>query len=93
MPSLEDLMKELYGIASKWRSLGIQLKMPQSTLMSIDFECSDPVRGLEEMLTWSLEIRELSWKVIVDVLRSPVLGEMRLAMEIEQKYCSGQSGL
>ena len=90
MPSLMDLVEELRDMARNWRSLGIQLKVPQSTLLSIDFEIEDPVQALTETLMWSVHMRDLSWEDIVDALKSPGVGEMRLAERIEQKYCSGR---
>ena len=70
----------------------MQLHVSVGTLDAIKEQYDDPSRCLKETLkTWLKTCPSLpKWKNIVDALRSITVGEVRLAADLEQKYCSTQ---
>ena len=85
-------MEELNDIRAKWDDIGLQLRMSVGTLDAIKKQYDDPSHCLKETLkTWPKTCPSLpTWKNIVDALRSSTVGEVRLAADLEQKYCSTQ---
>ena len=93
--SVNDLpvvMEELNDIRAKWDDIGLQLRMSVGTLDAIKEQYDDPSHNLKETLkTWLKTSPSLpTWKNIVYALRSSTVGEIRLAADLEQKYCSMQ---
>ena len=93
--SVNDLpvvMEELNDIRAKWYDIGLQLRMSVGTLDAIKEQYDDPSHCLRETLkTWLKTCPSLpTWKNIVYALRSSAVGEVRLAADLEQKYCSTQ---
>ena len=85
-------MEELNDIHAKWDNIGLQLHLSVSTLDAIKEQYDHPSRCLKETLkTWLKTCHSSpTWKNIVDALRSITVGEVRLAADLEQKYCSTQ---
>ena len=85
--SLWCLMNELYDVRSKWKVIGLGLRVPPSDLEAIS---GDPLECLQSSLTkWLKGIDPPpTWKALVDVLRSRVVGEEKKAQELE-KFCVG----
>ena len=92
--SVDDLhvvMEELNDAHAKWYDIGLQLCMNVGTLDGIQEQYDDPSHCLRETLTtWLKTCPSPTWKNIVYVLRSSTIGEVRLAADLEQKYCSTQ---
>ena len=93
--SVDDLpvvMEELNDIRAKWYDIGLQLRMSVGTLDAIKEQYDDPSHCLRETLkTWLKTCPSLpTWKNIVYALRSSTIGEVRLTIDLEQKYCSTQ---
>ena len=93
--SVDDLpvvMEELNDIRAKWYNIGLQLRMSVGTLDAIKEQYDDPSHCLRETLkTWLKTCPSLpTWKNIVYALRSSTIGEVRLTIDLEQKYCSTQ---
>ena len=93
--SVNDLpvvMEELNDIRVKWYNIGLQLRMSVGTLDAIKEQYNDPSHCLREALkTWLKTCpSHPTWNNIIDALRSSTVGEVRLAAELEQKYCSTQ---
>ena len=84
--------EELNAIRAKWYDIGLQLRMSVGRLDAIKEQYDDPSHCLSETLkTWLKTSPSLpTWKNIVYVLRSGTIGEVRLAIDLEQKYCSTQ---
>ena len=88
--NLKDLMNDIASIIpAKWRSVGIQLGLSSGTLDSIQSNnagkpqaCLD---SFEQVLsTWEKQgPGPYNWNVIIDVLRTPVVGEVALADELD----------
>ena len=79
--------KELYQVRAKWRRIGIELNLALGTLDAIEQKKSDPADWLEKVLTEWLNKETATWRELVDALKSPPVGETKLAKELEQKYC------
>ena len=79
-------MDDLIELASDWKALGTQLKIPPATLHAIEGERNRVANCLRAI------IEEWLWYVagphtkagLVEVLRKPSLGEKRLAKNIEK---------
>ena len=85
------LMEELNNIRSKWYEIGLQLEVSVGTLNAIkkDYHTtSDCLR--ETLTTWLKTFSSPAWSTMVDVLKSRTVGEVNLAVELEQKYCLTQ---
>ena len=89
---LHVVMEELNDARAKWDNIGLQLRMSVGTLDAIKEQYDDPSHCLKETLkTWLKTCPSPpTWKNIVDALRSSTVGEVRLAADLEQKYCSTQ---
>ena len=82
-------MKELQGVCAKWHNIGVQLGVSVGTLKAIEKQyLNDPSDCLRESLTTWLKSSTPMWTNIVDTLN--VVGEVRLAADLEHKYCSTQ---
>ena len=93
--SVNDLpvvMEELNEIRVKWYDIGLQLRMSVGTLDAIKEQYHDPSHCLRETLkTWlKTSPSPPTWNNIIDALRSCTVGEVRLAADLKQKYCSTQ---
>ena len=83
--------EELFKARAKWYDIGLALKVPVNTLDSIKLDVqfgnhSDKLR--ETLKIWLKTATEPSWQDVVGVLKSPVVGEPKLASDIEAKYCT-----
>ena len=83
---LRVVMKELNDVRAKWNNIGVQLGVSVGTLDAIKKQYSDPSDCLRETLTAWLKSSTPGWTNIVDALK--VVGEARLAAELEHTYCS-----
>lgn len=90
----KKVSKELSQISRKWREIGVALAVPPPTLDKVD----KSNRSLDQKLSgvvkeWlTMAGGGVSWKTLVEALRSSTLRENRLARELEVRYCSGGSG-
>ena len=89
MDDLDALVDELHDARIKWYYVGLKLKVPVSKLKAIKGEHDDLADRLLEMLMEALERVEplLTWRAVVEALRSPTVGLQQLAKKIEAKYC------
>ena len=67
---LADVQKELNGTASKWKTIGIQLKLPLSSLEKIEEEHRGNAEGcnLAMQILW-LKSKRATWKSLVEALK------------------------
>ena len=87
-------MKELNDVRAKWYNIGVQLGVSVGTLDAIKNQClNEPFDCLRETLTKWLKtcLSPPTWPNVVDALS--VVGEARLAAELEHKYCQNTSDL
>ena len=88
---LRVLMEELNNISAKWNNLGLQLGVSIGRLNAIKNDYHTTSDCLRETLTiWLKTFSSPSWSAIVDTLKSRTVGEVNLAVELEQKYCLTQ---
>ena len=81
--------EELFKARTKWYDIGLALKVPVTTLDSIEGQFGNHSDKLRETLKiWLKTATEPSWQDVVGVLKSPVIGEPKLASDIEAKYCT-----
>ena len=86
---LHVVMKELHGVRVKWHNIGVQLGVSVDTLKAIEKQyLNDPSDCLRESLMTWLKSSTSMWTNIVDALN--VVDEVRLAADLEHKYCSTQ---
>ena len=86
---LAIIREELYKARTKWYDIGLTLKVPVTTLDSIEGQFgNDSKKLLETLKIWLKTATEPSWQDVVGVLKRPVVGEPKLASDIEAKYCS-----
>ena len=92
--NLRLLMKELKDVRAEWYNIGVQLGVSVGTLKAIKNQCLNvPFDCLEETLTEWLKtcLSPPTWTNVVDALS--VVGEARLAADLEHKYCQNTGGL
>ena len=89
---LPVIIEELNDARAKWYDVGLQLRMCVGTLNAINEDYNSTSDCLRETLTTWLKTcpSPPTWSSIVDALRSSTVGEVRLATDLEQKYCSTQ---
>ena len=92
-PSLADLMNDVASvIPAKWRAVGIQLGLSADTLDSIQRDNAGKPQACLESFEQVLSIwkthdpKPYTWSTIVDVLRTPAVGQSALAEELCAKY-------
>ena len=91
---LADVQEELHGTESKWKTIGIQLKLPIQCLEKIEEEKKgDPEEcSIEMQIAW-LRSKKATWKSLVEVLRKSLVGFEEKARAIEKKILfSGNTG-
>ena len=90
--SINDLgmvWETVYEARTKAYEIGLILKVAVDTLDSIDKRYDDPSDKLREVLkTWLRTASKPTWQDILDALRSRVVGQLKLASDIEAKYCT-----
>ena len=81
------IVEMLLDIQHKARILGLVLKLPRETVVSIQNN-SDQMDHLFDVIDEFVKLKEPrpTWRVIVKALRSPIIGVQRLADMIERKY-------
>ena len=87
VPSLQDLVKELYCVADKWDNFGVVLNVEPVLLRRIKSENTESNAAcLREMLSVRLYNPPLpSWSDIADAIE--VIGEEGIANSLRAKYC------
>ena len=75
--------------------LGLKLKVPHSELKSICKVHQDPQEQLTAIINYFLKQIEPrpTWRLIVEALRSPLVGLPRLAEEVEEAHCPNPTAI
>ena len=89
MDDLGTLVDELHEARTKWYYVGLKLKVPVDVLDAIESESDDQAKMFLRVLKTALKRVEplLTWKAVVEALRSRTVGLEQLAETIEAKYC------
>ncbi|KAL5491465.1 hypothetical protein EMCRGX_G016755 [Ephydatia muelleri] len=87
-----DLMNDVAAvIPAKWRLVGVQLKLPNGTLDEIQAQNAGRpdqcILSFEQMFAiWrSLGTSPYTWETLINTLRSPAVGEVKLANKLNTK--------
>ena len=81
-------------IAAKWKLVGVQLMLSNGTLQEIQVQCSGKpdeckLAILQVFAEWrNLGTSPYTWKTMINVLKSPTVGEVTLANNLQTKYYS-----
>ena len=86
MNDLVVVQEELYNVRPHWYNLGLKLGLKPGALDAIKTQCSGD-ECFRETLKDYLKTTTPSWRALVEALRSPTVGQLQLAEEVEQKYC------
>ena len=91
---LHVIMEELADVRAKWYNIGIQLGVNVGTLKAIEKQYSDPSDCLREtLMTWLKAYPPPhTWSKVLEALRTKIVGEAKLAVDLEQKYYTTQDG-
>ena len=88
-PELSDLMNEVTSkVSAKWKQISIQLGLTpedQKSFMEVTF--GDPTQCFIFVFNvWkSRATKPYTWSTIIQALKAPSVGEMRLAQELTDK--------
>ena len=92
--AIADIRRELHPVKDDWHALGLELNIHLSSLDQVKKENKNDskeclLRMIEKWLIFQnyRNYKNYTWGVIIDALRSPVLGHNELADSIEAKYC------
>ena len=98
MLTVEDLQtvtRELLPVAERWKAIGCALQLDMTKFEDeMQQHGSRTHRSAEDCLSEMLREwmkcpnAQPTWYSIVDALRSPAVGEMKLALLLEPKYCT-----
>ena len=82
----------IWDARAKWYNLGIELDIPVGTLDAIKLanfhQPDDCVTAMiKEWLQSPAELK-CTWKALVEAIKSPIVDNPSLALEIEKKYCT-----
>ena len=86
-PRKSHLISQLNPIKSQWYSIGDQLEVQDGPLKSIKYDetYNDTMRLSEVFQVWiDGRTTEVSWRVILDVIRNPPIENKRLELEIRK---------
>ena len=79
-------MNELHDVRTKWKMIGLGLRLPHSDLDAMSGSPQDCLQS--SMSKWLKGVDPPpTWQAIVAVLRSRAVGEERIANELEEKFC------
>ena len=89
---LPVVMEELNKACVKWYNIGMMLRVSLDRLDVIKEQYSNPSDCLRETLKIWLKTypSHPTWRNIVDAIRSDTVGEIKLATDLERKYCLTQ---
>ena len=84
---LDLLVQELSPAQQKWEDIGREFSVKEDTLRDICTNYSDLGGCLRVMLLEKLKSGCIAWNYIFTILRTPYIGESKLADQLEAKYC------
>ena len=88
VPTMRDLLNKVASKAlGKWERIGLSLDIDLDHLKSFSkLQQQDPILCYSEVFTvWRKKADPpFTWATIVDTLKDPIVGEVKLAAEIEE---------
>ncbi len=86
---LVTVLTELHDDSDQWYNLGLTLNLTPGALDAIKGPYKDPKQCLRETIKeWLNTSPNPSWVVLVQALRSTIVGRESSARRLEQKYCA-----
>ena len=94
---LQTVTQELLPVAEHWKAIGCALQLDMTTFEDEMQQADLGSRTDKSAENYLLEVlrewlkfpnAQLTWCSIVDALRSSTVGEMKLALLLESKYCT-----
>ena len=84
-----EVMEKLVPAMNKSFELGLKLKLPKHEVESIHNQHPDPRTRLLHVIMERIEqvLPGLTWRIIVEALRSPAVNLPVLAAELETAHC------
>ncbi len=86
---LKTVLTELHDDSDRWYNLGLALDLTPGVLNAIDQRHRHPNDCLRDALSeWLNTSPDPSWVVLVQALRSTIVGRESSARRLEQEYCT-----
>ncbi len=86
---LRAVLTELVDVCADWENIGLELELAPGTLDAIKGPFKDHRDCLRDMLKkWLNTSAAPSWEGLVQALKSPIVGKVGLANELEAKFCT-----
>lgn len=89
-PKIKDLLNKVAAKAiDKWISLGLQLDMELPELNTIEDKHKEAIPRYAELFRlWKNKgDPPFTWGTIIDALNAPIVGEAKLATELQESLC------
>ncbi len=91
--NLRAVLTELVDVCADWENVGLELGLNSGTLDGIKGPFKDHRDCLRDMLKkWLNTSPGPSWEGLVQALRSPIVGKVGLASQLEAKFCTQEGG-
>ena len=90
-PTLKALLTALHPARASWYKIGLEMDIPHTELDCFEQKYSDPTDLMCEVLKYWFKTAVdpcPSWEAVVRALRSPLVNEMNVAVQLESKYCT-----
>ena len=83
------VLEEVIDAQAEWYNVGLKLQVRPGTLDGIKLQYHNPKDALREMLKEWLKMANPrpTWKALVNALGSRAVGKVKMATELEHKYC------
>ena len=84
-PKYSTLLNKVAALArDKWMKMGLQLDIPMDQLNAMT--ATDPINCYANIFNWWQRNGSppYTWATIIDALKAPIVGEARLAHELEE---------
>lgn len=85
---MKALCEEVVPYTNKWMNIGISLEVSLTDVerINVDFQ-TEETRLVQIFDKWNRKLfPPFTWNTIVEVLKSPTVGELSLADKIQRKY-------
>ena len=93
-PNIRKLLRTVASVArDKWMLVGIELGIEEDELELISMEGNPIMRFSKVFIQWKKKADTdfpFTWRTIANALRSPIVEESTLAMEIEESLRTSQ---
>ena len=87
--TLNTVFSALHSVSPKWFNIGLRLHVPISRLKIIETDGHGAEERMRTMLDYWLNNATVpSWNALVDALKTPTVGESRLAKDLGERHCS-----